>query len=267
VGNPQKNRSGAGFTLVELLVVIGIIAVLISILLPSLTRARRQAETVQCQSNLRQVGLALLMYADENGGFLFPTSMGWDTQQVYYQNSGDNGLISNGLYGGTNLVLNPANQPYWNQYTYNTWTTVVFGIPNQSPKMWTYQYLLNPPIMTCPTDITDPPANGGHSYILNAYMAYYNEKYGRPLPNHTSPSNAILMGEKVSAVGDYYMEYGDYLAGKVDCTRHGIAVGANYLMLDMHVETKLLLNDASAESGLDPWDFGHGTPPTSQPAQ
>jgi hypothetical protein len=38
-------------------------------------------------------------------------------------------------------------------------------------------------------------------------------------------------------------------------------------MLDMHVETKLLLNDASAESGLDPWDFGHGTPPTSQPAQ
>jgi prepilin-type N-terminal cleavage/methylation domain-containing protein/prepilin-type processing-associated H-X9-DG protein len=61
-----------GFTLVELLVVIGIIALLVSILLPSLSAAREQARTTKCMSNLRSIGQAMAAYAAENKGALVP---------------------------------------------------------------------------------------------------------------------------------------------------------------------------------------------------
>ena len=85
--NPRENSPWAGspchdkrcgFSLVELLVVIGIIAILISILLPAMAKVRRQANTTICRSNLRQCGIHLLAYANQNHGWLFPIGWGSD---------------------------------------------------------------------------------------------------------------------------------------------------------------------------------------------
>jgi prepilin-type N-terminal cleavage/methylation domain-containing protein len=73
-------RSQPGFTLVELLVVIGIIALLVAILLPSLGRAREQARQTACLSNLRQLGMMYQLYANDNHDQI---PLGYDTGEPW----------------------------------------------------------------------------------------------------------------------------------------------------------------------------------------
>jgi prepilin-type N-terminal cleavage/methylation domain-containing protein len=70
----RPNLSQRGFTLVELLVVIGIIAVLVAMLLPSLQKARAASQTVTCMSNMRQLHTFTMLYAHDNANYMLPAN-------------------------------------------------------------------------------------------------------------------------------------------------------------------------------------------------
>jgi prepilin-type processing-associated H-X9-DG protein/prepilin-type N-terminal cleavage/methylation domain-containing protein len=117
------------FSLVELLVVIGIITILIGLLLPALSVAREQAKTTQCLSNLRQLGQAAFAYTSENNGS-FPPALGSLTRCWDYDETNPNNIIAGILWNGrTNIQVQQCpsydgkafgnNDPFTG-YNYNT---------------------------------------------------------------------------------------------------------------------------------------------------
>lgn len=95
-----------GFTLVELLVVIGIISILISILLPSLQKARESARRVECASNLRQIGMGIQMYRNDNRDLGPVVYQPWDLFKAVATRNGDGSYKLDGYTGLGLLFIN-----------------------------------------------------------------------------------------------------------------------------------------------------------------
>jgi prepilin-type N-terminal cleavage/methylation domain-containing protein/prepilin-type processing-associated H-X9-DG protein len=130
-----------GFTLVELLVVIGIISVLIAILLPALAQARRHARLVACQSNMRQLAMGMLMYANDNHQFV--PIWNWEFPDPNY--GAGTGLNFSGVMTDANFVQQGIIWPYTGDpgiYVCPEYPLIVQN-PNGTlygfPPYWTYQ--------------------------------------------------------------------------------------------------------------------------------
>lgn len=99
-----RNTRGA-FTLLELVMVIGIISCLATLLMPTLTSMRQKANTVACASNLRQIGIAAQLYAGEHNQTM-PVIEPWPDQPVYAPDQGAQSMLQAlGSYGVTDAVL------------------------------------------------------------------------------------------------------------------------------------------------------------------
>jgi len=151
----RTSRRNGGFTLVELLVVIGIIALLISILLPALNKARMQAAQVKCQSNMRQLMMAASLYAGENKA------------QLPFCNWG--GVTDNTVYPFGWLFARPDRRGAYLPYMQGPETAVISGV------LW--QYLKNTVVYHCPLDNAQSRlgTNTMTSYLMNGAQCGYGK--------------------------------------------------------------------------------------------
>lgn len=112
----------AGFTLVELLVVIGIVAVMLAILLPSLIAARKSSRATQCAANVRSVCQALLAYASDHRG-AFPPNIDMPSAGPYWYEQDCVGKYFSGLDRPNNALTCPEDPDARRSYAMNIWAS------------------------------------------------------------------------------------------------------------------------------------------------
>jgi len=182
---PRQSFIRPGFTLVELLVVIGIIAMLISILLPVLSKAREQANATKCASNMRTIGQAMALYAVDYKGLIVPATI-YNTTTAYAFETWDGAL-----------------KPYLNRRR--------AGFEDNNPSGTDY---IEIPILQCPSDNVYRTATTAQfikrSYAMVAAMPR-NPQDGLTYPPILGTGMATGIADVNGTPGTYYYKGFHYL--------------------------------------------------------
>jgi prepilin-type N-terminal cleavage/methylation domain-containing protein/prepilin-type processing-associated H-X9-DG protein len=222
------------FTLIELLVVIGILAVLVSLLLPVMNKARQAAISIKCSGNLRQLGQMFNLYAVDNHGY-YPPTMWIKMYDITIPNSSAYGMVH---------CLGPyIGQKHWSGINLSS-TTEVYGITSAEMPTFRKSVFVCPEYQGSISGIIPYQSGYGETrYLIKTYATHTGI-------DHTLPRNVARMRKPSSKVIHVADSFNDFILKDLptiktqpkyrrsfDIERHRGGTAANVMFLDGHVSS------------------------------